>query len=101
MIKPFIIVRMSESVDWQETSYKEAFEDEIRLLARRRASDPHCTIEDIQGTLDSLYILDGNNAQGRSAVQQLSLSAAIAAYEAFIHQWEKELQGNFANQDIF
>ena len=50
-----------------------------------------CTIDDIQGILDSLYVLDGNNATGRSSVQQIALSATIAAYEAFIHQWQKEL----------
>jgi len=82
---------MSESVDWEETKYQEVFEDETRLLIRRRTSDSSCTIDDIQGILDSLYVLDGNNAQGRSSVQQITLSATIAAYEAFIHQWQKEL----------
>ena len=45
----------------------------------------------MQGILDALYILDGNNATGRSIVQQITLSATIAAYEAFIHQWKKEI----------
>ena len=81
---------MSESVDWEETKYQEVFEDETRLLIRRRTSDSSCTIDDIRGILDSLYVLDGNNAEGRSSVQQITLSATIAAYEAFIHQWQKE-----------
>lgn len=84
---------MSESIDWEEKKYQEVFDDETRLLIRRRASEASCTIEDIQGILDSLYILDGNNAGGRSSVQQLEISATIAAYEAFIHQWKKELDG--------
>ena len=82
---------MSESVGWEETKYQEVFEDETRLLIRRRTSDSSCTIDDIRGILDSLYVLDGNNAEGRSSVQQITLSATIAAYEAFIHQWQKEL----------
>ncbi|MEL3907270.1 MAG: hypothetical protein P1P65_09660 [Treponema sp.] len=81
---------MSESVDWEEIKYQKIFDDETRLLARRRAFDPSCTVDDIRGILNSLYILDGNNATGRSTVHQIELSAAIAAYEAFIHQWEKE-----------
>lgn len=85
---------MSESIDWEEKKYQEVFEDETRLLVRRRAADTSCTIDDIQGILDSLYILDGNNAAGRSSVQQIALSATIAAYEAFIHQWKKESAGN-------
>ena len=80
---------MSESIDWEEKKYLEVFDDETRLLIRRRAADTSCTIDDIQGILDSLYVLDGNNATGRSCVQQIELSATIAAYEAFIHQWKK------------
>ena len=82
---------MSESVGWEDKKYQEVFDDETRLLVRRRAADESCSIDDIQGILDSLYILDGNNAEGRSSVQQIVLSATIAAYEAFIHQWQKEL----------
>jgi len=82
---------MSESVGWEDKKYQEVFDDETRLLVRRRAADESCSIDDIQGILDSLYILDGNNATGRSCVQQIELSATIAAYEAFIHQWKKEL----------
>ena len=84
---------MAEIIDWEEKKYQEVFDDETRLLFRRRASEAHCTIDDIQGILDSLYIFDGNNAVGRSSVQQLAISATIAAYEAFIHQWKKELDG--------
>lgn len=82
---------MSESIDWEEKKYQEVFEDETRLLVRRRIADASCTVDDIQGILDSLYILDGNNAEGRSSVQQIALSATIAAYEAFIFQWKKDL----------
>jgi len=82
---------MSESIDWEEKKYQEVFDDETRLLVRRRASDASCSIDDIQGILDSLYVLDGNNATGRSCVQQIEISATIAAYEAFIYQWQKEL----------
>lgn len=82
---------MSESIDWEEKKYQEVFDDETRLLVRRRTSDASCSIDDIQGILDSLYVLDGNNATGRSCVQQIEISATIAAYEAFIYQWQKEL----------
>lgn len=82
---------MSESIDWEEKKYQEVFDDETRLLVRRRAADSSCSIDDIQGILDSLYVLDGNNAAGRSCVQQIELAATIAAYEAFIYQWQKEL----------
>ncbi len=91
MIKHSIIIAVCESTDWEDKKYKESFDDEIRLLTRRRAADPDCTIEDLEGILNSLYILDGNNGEGRSNVQQISLSASIAAYESFIHEWKKEI----------
>ena len=69
--------------------FQEVFDDETRLLVRRRAADMSCTIDDIQGILDSLYVVDGNNAEERSSVQHIALSATIAAYEAFIHQLQK------------
>lgn len=92
---------MPESMDWEDIKYQEVFEDEIRVLHRRRKADATCTIDDIQGILDSLYILDGNNVEGRGSVQQIALSATIAAYEAFVHQWKKELaapQGNASHE---
>ena len=82
---------MPETIDWEDTKYQEVFDDETRLLVRRRSADASCTLDDVQGILDSLYIVDGNNAEGRSSVQQIVLSATIAAYEAFIHQWKKEI----------
>lgn len=91
MVKTPIINAMPETVDWENNKYQEVFDDETRLLVRRRTADLSCTIDDVQGILEALYILDGNNAEGRSSVQQIVLSATIAAYEAFIHQWKKEL----------
>ncbi len=92
MTKIPIIIQMRESVSWEDEKYINAFNDEIRLLTRRKAADPECTIEDLQEILNSLYILDGNNVTGRSNVQQISLSASIAAYESFIHEWRKDIK---------
>ena len=82
------------SVDWQEDTYKETYESEIRGLRKRLAADPACTAEDLEGTLKSLYIMDGSDWQGRGEVQSINLSAAIAAYEEIIG----ELKKNVCNQ---
>ena len=68
----------------------ELFDDEIRVLTRRRENSKDCSIEDLQGTLDALYILEGNNIGGRSKVHEIALSASIAAYEKFIEDWKNE-----------
>lgn len=77
---------MAETKSWEDDKFNEVFEDEIRLLERRFENDSSCTIEDLQGILNSLYIIEGNNIQGRSRVNEISLSASIAAYESFIEE---------------
>ncbi|MDR0301461.1 MAG: hypothetical protein LBI04_04010 [Treponema sp.] len=81
---------MSNSVEWQDITYKETFDEETRGLARRRQTDPLCKVEDIEGILNSLYIMDGADQGGRGTLQDTILSARIAAYERFIAQWKAE-----------
>jgi len=81
---------MSSSVEWKEIKYTEVFEEEIRGLERRRESDPLCTVKDIEGLLQHLYIMDGADWYGRGDVQDISMAATIAAYECFIAQWKAD-----------
>ena len=60
---------MSSSDDWRDVKYNETFEAELRGLERRRASDPGCTVADIEGTLRHLRILEGADQGGRGGVQ--------------------------------
>ena len=81
---------MSSSVAWRDVKYDEVFEQELRGLQRRRQSDPLCQVEDIEGVLQNLYIMDGADWYGRGDVQDISMAATIAAYEHFIAQWKLE-----------
>jgi hypothetical protein len=81
---------MSSSTEWQDRKYTETFEDELRGLERRRAVDPNCTIADIKGILEHLYIMDGQDWLGRGGVQDAVMYATIAAYEHFIADWQAE-----------
>ena len=81
---------MSEPIGWIDEKYRQVFEEETTGLERRRAHDPSCTIDDLQGILKNLYIMDGNDWVGRGQVQDITLSATIAAYEQFIDSWKKE-----------
>jgi hypothetical protein len=78
------------SVEWRETKYTEVFDQEIRGLSRRREADPLCTVEDLEGVLQHLYIMDGADWYGRGGVQDTIMAATIAAYEHFIAQWRTE-----------
>lgn len=75
-----------------ERRYKEAFEEEFRMLERRRERDPSLTIEYLEGTLKSLYTIEGNDWEGRGPLLDQVIAAQIAAYETFIENWKKEKQ---------
>ena len=81
---------MSTSVEWKDVKYEEIFEQELRGLERRRKSDPRCTAGDIEGVLEHLYIMDGQDWGGRGDVQDIIMAATIAAYEHFIAKWKAE-----------
>jgi len=74
-------------VEWRDIKYEEVFEQELRGLRRRREADPDCTVGDIEGVLQHLYIMDGQDWGGRGEVQDTIIAATIAAYELFIAEW--------------
>ena len=82
---------MSSSEKWRDIKYTETFEAELRGLERRRAADLNCTADDIEGTLKSLYIMDGADQEGRGGLQDTVMAATIAAYEHFIARWRAEM----------
>ncbi len=70
-------------MNWREIKYEEVFEQELRGL-ERRLSATGCPLEEIEGQLESLYRLDGDNWLGRGEVQDIVMSATLAAYEHFL-----------------
>ena len=82
---------MGVSEEWRNIKYRETFEEETRGLTRRRQADPGCKIEDLEGILKNLYIMDGADQSGRGPLQDTIMAATIAAYERFIADWKAEL----------
>jgi hypothetical protein len=82
---------MNNTHDWRDIKYQETFNDEIRGLTRRVQSDPACKIEDLEGILKNIYIMEGAGQDGPGEVQCILISARIAAYESFIEKWRCEL----------
>jgi len=82
---------MGVSEEWQAVKYQEIFDQETRGLIRRRQSEPGCKVDDLQGILKNLYIMDGANQIGRGPLQDIIMAATIAAYERFIADWNAEL----------
>ena len=81
---------MNSSIDWQAAKFDSVYDEELRALKRRRESDPLCTVSDLEGILQNLYIMEG--AEGVGAVHAISMAATIAAHEHFIAQWKKEIE---------
>jgi hypothetical protein len=79
------------SIDWQEKTYREALEDELRGLRRRLEADPHCGAAELEGTLKHLYVMEGQDWGGRGEVQNITLAASIAAYEEIIAELRAKL----------
>ena len=76
--------KLGVSEEWRDIKYNETFEQEITGLSRRLNFDPNCKIEDLEGILNSLYIMDGADQGGRGLLGDTIMAATIAAYEHFI-----------------
>jgi hypothetical protein len=81
---------MSDSTKWQDVKYDETFDQELRGLQRRMELDKSCTLADLEGLLQNLYIMDGSDWLGRGEVGDITMAATIAAYERFIAEWRAE-----------
>lgn len=81
---------MSETESWIEEAYNNEFNEEIRGLERRCAYDPNCSVAELQGILDALYISEGNDQEGRGQRGDAIMAARIAAYEQFISEMKSK-----------
>jgi hypothetical protein len=91
---------MGASTDWRDIKYTETLEEELRGLRRRRESDTGCTIADLEGILAHLYIMEGADWGGRGEVQDIALSATIAAHEQVIAEWKAGLTDSGKAQEF-
>jgi hypothetical protein len=79
------------STEWKDKVYDDTFNETMKSLQRRKAEDSGFSPDGARGILGHLYIQDGNDWVGRGELQDLHLQASIAAHEAFIAAWEREL----------
>jgi len=77
-----------------DDKYTEIYEEELRGIERRRQQDPNLTVEMLEGTLQALYHIEGDDWEGRGPLRDEMISAEIAAYETYIHNWKKSLAEN-------
>lgn len=74
--------------DWEDALYDKIFNETLAKLRYQKDHAFSQSLKDIKDTLQSLYVLDGNNWLGRGVVGDITSAATIAAYELFINEWE-------------
>ena len=70
--------------------YDRYFETYYAYMLERRKSDPYLTKDFLKGLIESLYVAQGNNWEGRSEVKDAEYRAMISAYEVILGDWEAE-----------
>jgi len=78
---------------WKNQKYDEVFESTCAYVATRRQTDPHFTIETLQGLLQTQYTYQGQGWDGMGEMGHIVTSATVAAYEHMLAEWRKELIG--------
>lgn len=75
---------------WQKHKYETVFEEVCYFVADQRETDPTFTLERLEELLQMAYQRAGDDWVGRGIVQQIVLSATIAAYEHCLTAWKQE-----------
>jgi hypothetical protein len=78
---------------WQKHKYETVFEDVCHFVAYQRETDPEFTMARLEGLLQMAYQRSGDDWDGRGLVNQLALSATVAAYEHCLTAWKQEAHG--------
>lgn len=73
--------------DWKERKHQEVFESVCSSVEDRRRDDPSFTRADLEGLLESHYVLLGNDHAGRGEPRNTIIAATIAAFEHCLAEW--------------
>lgn len=68
--------------------YDKYFETYYAHMLDRKKCDPDLTKRFLRELIESLYVAQGNNWEGRSEVKDAEMRAMIAAYEVILGNWE-------------
>jgi SAM-dependent methyltransferase len=75
--------------DWRHQVYQSTFDMTLSALEDRREKDTKFNIQQMEALLETEYINQGNDWDGRGELFHLKQDATIAAYEHFLAEWRK------------
>jgi len=70
--------------------YDKYFDTYYAHMLDRKRTDPQLTKRFLRELIESLYVAQGNNWEGRSEVKDAEMRAMIAAYEVVLGNWEDQ-----------
>ncbi len=79
--------------------YEETFEAALRMIEKRRLTEPGFSIRDLERLLQTEYVVEGNDQFGRGEVFEIELAATIAAHEVALEQWRRELKAKSPKEE--
>lgn len=81
------------TVGWQDNYYKKVYKEVSLHVEDRLKRDPGFDIAELKGTLETLYVRQGNDQYGRGELGDLTIDATIAAYEYWINELKAAAKG--------
>lgn len=75
--------------EYLEQIFNDSFDNAYAYFTLRKAEDQAFTRDYLQGLLESLYVRQGNNWDGRGQAKDMLQSGMIAAAELILEQWGK------------
>ena len=60
------------------------------MVRHRRRTDPTFTMDSLRGLLKTAYAAEADGWPGKTTLETISDAATIAAYEAMLHEWQRE-----------
>lgn len=83
-----------ENKDWEQMEFDRVFDSVYQNLKDHRRLVPEYSIKDLESFLETLYISDGNDWDGRGSVSSIKSNATIAACETFLADWREAEKKN-------
>ncbi|MDY0161813.1 hypothetical protein [Desulfobotulus sp.] len=78
---------LDETEKWRETLFEETFDRICAEVRRQKAANPRFSMTDLEARLNDRYLSHGHGWDGGSPVQEVRLSAEIAALESLLAEW--------------
>ena len=75
--------------EYLQQAFDDSFDDAYEYFLYRKQNDREFSRDFLQGLLESLYVRQGNNWDGRGQAKDLAQSGMIAAAEMVLQQWDE------------